>query len=139
VLFRLLNITVAPLFKTIKRQREIQGILHPAEANLGYFLAWFQSLQLPSTQSESPLALISFSPKFHVLFKSMYSTVNRIVHFSIRIIGSLLYNETRANGHPDTEFPRAQASCSVIISVLFPFSKGGAASDFHLEGTGFEF
>jgi hypothetical protein len=25
----------------------IQGLLHPAEANLGYFLAWFQSLQLP--------------------------------------------------------------------------------------------
>jgi hypothetical protein len=52
-------------FKTIKRQEaEIQGLLHPAEANLGYFLAWFQSLQLPSTQSESPLA-----PKSHVSFK----------------------------------------------------------------------
>jgi hypothetical protein len=30
---------------------------------LGYFLVWFQSLQLPSTQSESPLA-----PKSHVSF-----------------------------------------------------------------------
>jgi hypothetical protein len=50
--------------KTIKRQEaEIQGLLHPAEANLGYCLAWFQSLQLPSTQSESPLA-----PKSHVSF-----------------------------------------------------------------------
>jgi hypothetical protein len=28
------------------------------KSSLGYFLAWFQSLQLPSTQSESPLALI---------------------------------------------------------------------------------
>jgi hypothetical protein len=35
---------------------EIQGLLHPAEASIRYFLAWFQSLQLPSTQSESPLA-----------------------------------------------------------------------------------
>jgi hypothetical protein len=34
------------------------------KAILGYFLAWFQSLQLPSTQSESPLA-----PKSHVSFK----------------------------------------------------------------------
>jgi hypothetical protein len=30
---------------------EIQGLLHSAQANL----AWFQSLQLPSTQSESPV------------------------------------------------------------------------------------
>jgi hypothetical protein len=42
-------------------EAEIQGLLHPAEASLGYFLAWFQSLQLPSTESESPLA-----PKSHV-------------------------------------------------------------------------
>jgi hypothetical protein len=39
-------------------EAEIQGLLHPAEANLGYFLARFQSLQLPSVQSESPLVLI---------------------------------------------------------------------------------
>jgi hypothetical protein len=44
-------------------ENEIKSLLHPAEANLGYFLAWFQSLQLPSTQSESPLA-----PKRHVSF-----------------------------------------------------------------------
>jgi hypothetical protein len=44
-------------------QAEIRG-LHPAEANLGYFLAWFQSLQLPCTESESPLA-----PKSHVSSK----------------------------------------------------------------------
>jgi hypothetical protein len=37
-------------------EAEIQGLLHPAEANLGYFLAWYQPLQLPSTQYESPLA-----------------------------------------------------------------------------------
>jgi hypothetical protein len=43
---------------------EIHGLLHPAEANLGYFLAWFRSLQLPSTQSESPLA-----PKSYVSFE----------------------------------------------------------------------
>jgi hypothetical protein len=44
-------------------EAEIQGLLHPAEANFGYFLAWFQSLQLLTTQSESPLApksLVSF-------------------------------------------------------------------------------
>jgi hypothetical protein len=50
-------------------QAEIQG-LHPAEANLGYFLAWFQSFHLPSTQSESPLALIPLAPKSHVSFKA---------------------------------------------------------------------
>jgi hypothetical protein len=51
--------------QTIKRQEsEIHGLLHPAQGNLGYFLAWFQSLQLPSTRSENPLA-----PKSHVSFK----------------------------------------------------------------------
>jgi hypothetical protein len=45
-------------------EAEIQGFLHPAEANLGYCLAWFQSLQLPSPQSESPL-----EPKCQVSFK----------------------------------------------------------------------
>jgi hypothetical protein len=29
-------------------EAEIQGLFHPAEANLQYFLALFQSLQLPS-------------------------------------------------------------------------------------------
>jgi hypothetical protein len=48
-------------------EAEIQALLHPAEANLGYFLAGFQSLQLPSTQSESPFALIPLAPKSHVL------------------------------------------------------------------------
>jgi hypothetical protein len=42
-------------------EAEIQGLLHPAQANPGYFVTWFQSFQLPSTQSESPLA-----PKSHV-------------------------------------------------------------------------
>jgi hypothetical protein len=44
-------------------------LLHPAQANLGYFLAWFQSLQLPSTQSESPLALIPLAPNAMCLLK----------------------------------------------------------------------
>jgi hypothetical protein len=61
------NITV----KTVKRQAEIWGLLHPAEASLGY------SLQLLSTKCESPLA-----SKSHVSFV-MYSTVNRIFHISI--------------------------------------------------------
>jgi hypothetical protein len=51
--------------KTMKRQEaEIQGRLYPAQASLGYFLAWFQPVQLPSTQPESLLA-----PKSHVSFK----------------------------------------------------------------------
>jgi hypothetical protein len=50
-------------------EAEIQGILPPAKANLGHFLALFQSLQLPSTQPESPLALISLAHKSHVSFK----------------------------------------------------------------------
>jgi hypothetical protein len=36
-------------------EAEIQGLLHPAEANLGHILARFLSLHLPSTQPESPL------------------------------------------------------------------------------------
>jgi hypothetical protein len=60
-------------------EAKFQCLLHPAQANLGYFLVWFQSLQLPSTQSESPLV-----PKFYV-FQSMHSTVKRSLHISIRI------------------------------------------------------
>jgi hypothetical protein len=30
-------------------EAEIKGLFHPDHANLGYFLAWFLSLQLPST------------------------------------------------------------------------------------------
>jgi hypothetical protein len=48
-------------------QAEIQGLLHPDEANLGYFLVWCQSLQLPS-KPESHFAQIPLAPKFHVSF-----------------------------------------------------------------------
>jgi hypothetical protein len=44
-------------------EAEIEDLLHSSEADLGYFLAWVHSLQLPSTQAESPLA-----PKCHVSF-----------------------------------------------------------------------
>jgi hypothetical protein len=44
-------------------EAKIQGLLHPAQANSRYFLAWFQSLQLPSTQSQTPPA-----PKSYVSF-----------------------------------------------------------------------
>jgi hypothetical protein len=47
-----------------RSEAEIQGLLHSAEANLGYFLAWFESLQLPSTQSER-----AFAPKSHASFE----------------------------------------------------------------------
>jgi hypothetical protein len=60
-----LTIWVVQQFLTLL-EAEIKGLLHPAQANLGYFLAWFQSLQLPSTQSESPLTLIPFIHKSHV-------------------------------------------------------------------------
>jgi hypothetical protein len=49
----------------IMSETEIQCLLHPAQANI----AWFQCLQQPSTQSESPLALIPLAPKSHVSFK----------------------------------------------------------------------
>jgi hypothetical protein len=66
------------------REAEIQG-LHPSQADLGYFLAWFQSLQPPSTQSERPLA-----PKYsyHVVFK-VYTQLRRtffVFDISILII-----------------------------------------------------
>jgi hypothetical protein len=44
-------------------EAKIQGLLHPAQASLEYFLAGFQSFQLPLTQSKSPLtskSLVSF-------------------------------------------------------------------------------
>jgi hypothetical protein len=47
---------------------EIRG-LHPGQVNVGYFLAWFQSLQLTSSQPERPLALIPLARKSHVSFK----------------------------------------------------------------------
>jgi hypothetical protein len=50
-------------------ETEFRGLLHPAQANLGYFLIWFESLQLPSSLSESPLALIPFAPKSHASFE----------------------------------------------------------------------
>jgi hypothetical protein len=75
-------------------EAEIQALLHPAEANLGHFLVWFQSLQLPLTQSESPLA-----PKSHGSFKvcAQLSAEFLIFHISIRIncnriIENLLYS-----------------------------------------------
>jgi hypothetical protein len=49
-----------------KSEAEIQGLLHPARSGFGFFLAWFQSLQLPSAQSQSPLVLIGLAPKSHV-------------------------------------------------------------------------
>jgi hypothetical protein len=50
--------------------------LSEAQTNHWYFLAWLQSLQLPSTQSKSSLAIIPHAPK------SPQSTVNSILHFS---------------------------------------------------------
>jgi hypothetical protein len=50
-------------------EAEIWGFLHPAQANLGYFLVWLQPLQLPSTQSESLLTLTPLAPKFRIYFK----------------------------------------------------------------------
>jgi hypothetical protein len=55
-------------------EAEIQGLLHPAQANPGYFIAWFQSLKLPSTQSASPLALTPRAPKRHGSFKVLVCT-----------------------------------------------------------------
>jgi hypothetical protein len=52
----------------LQSEAEIQGLIHPSQARRGRSLAWFQSLQLPSTPSESPLALIPLAPKCHVYF-----------------------------------------------------------------------
>jgi hypothetical protein len=75
----------------MKRQEaEIQDPLHPAQANLVYIFACFQSLKVTSTQSECPLA-----PKSQCLSKYV---LNWEQNFSIRInrnriIEGLLYNE----------------------------------------------
>jgi hypothetical protein len=44
---------------------DIQGLLHPAEANLDIFLRGFSLSSCHQTQSESPLALIPLAPKSH--------------------------------------------------------------------------
>jgi hypothetical protein len=49
---------------------EIQGLLHPAQAALGYFLAWFQSLQ-------SEMLLV---PKYRV-FTQKWSTFSISLYF----------------------------------------------------------
>jgi hypothetical protein len=49
-------------------EAEIQGLLHPAQDNLDYFLAWFQSLQLTSRKSERPVALFPLAPKSRCVF-----------------------------------------------------------------------
>jgi hypothetical protein len=59
-----------PLFRHYKRTRSWNpGCPSSNSTSLGYFLGWFQSLQLPSTQSEGPLALIPLALKFHVSIK----------------------------------------------------------------------
>jgi Xaa-Pro aminopeptidase len=63
------NILVEIYLKAIKREAEIQGLRHAAEADLGYLLARFQPLQPPSTQSETPLALIPLASKSRVSYK----------------------------------------------------------------------
>jgi hypothetical protein len=62
------NYSKQSLIRIYEAETEIQGLFNPGQANLRHFLAWFQYLQLPSTQSESPLALNPFAPKSHVSF-----------------------------------------------------------------------
>jgi hypothetical protein len=76
----------------------MQGLLRPVQANLGYFVVWFQSFQLPLTQTESPLALIHLAPKSHVSFEvcTQLGTEFFIFYISIwincnRISEGLLY------------------------------------------------
>jgi hypothetical protein len=70
---------------------EIQGLLHPAEANLGYFLAWFQSLQLPSTQPGSPLVpkshVLSCEQNFSFCIFDESSFIDRLCGLVIRVLG----------------------------------------------------
>jgi hypothetical protein len=65
LLMKIKNITLVPLFKNYKKTRSC----NPAQGSLGYFLVRFQSLQLPSTQSQSPLVLTLLAPKFHASFE----------------------------------------------------------------------
>jgi hypothetical protein len=57
-------------------EAEIHGLRRPAQANL----AWFQSVQLPSTQPASPLALIPLAPDSACLLKYV---LNRELFFFI--------------------------------------------------------
>jgi hypothetical protein len=61
-------------------EAEIQGLLHPAQANLGYFCVWFQSLQLPSTQRRSSCSN-AFCSKSRVMFE-VYIQLNSIFNLS---------------------------------------------------------
>jgi hypothetical protein len=64
---------MCPIFKNYKRQEaEIQG-LHPAEGNRKNFLVRFQSVKLPSTQSEISVSLIPVARQFHVSLRYVLS------------------------------------------------------------------
>jgi hypothetical protein len=68
-------------------EAKIQGLFHSAQANLGYFLAWFQSFQLPSKQPGIPHAsesLVSSKVRTQLLTEVL------IFHISTRISEGLL-------------------------------------------------
>jgi hypothetical protein len=82
-------IILQPLFKNYKWSRSWNpGPASSSSSSLGYCLAWFRSLKLPSTQSESPLALIPLAPKYHVPFKACSQLWHNIFHFSFFIFRS---------------------------------------------------
>jgi hypothetical protein len=76
VLIKIKGITVEPLFKNYKEVAEIQGHLHPAEANLGYFLTWFRPLLCPPYILK---ALIPLASKSHVSIKYVFNCEHNIL------------------------------------------------------------
>jgi hypothetical protein len=65
-------------------EAEIRDLLHPSQANLRYFLTWFHSRQLLSTQSECPLALIPLAPNPTCLLKYVLSCEENFSFFTFR-------------------------------------------------------
>jgi hypothetical protein len=70
--------------------------------NLGYFLAWFQSLKLPSAQSESPLTLIPC-----VFLKYVFNCEQNCSFFMFR------------SGLTVTGLPRTHCTCYVLYFTFF--------------------
>jgi hypothetical protein len=97
---------------------ELQRLLQPVQPDLGYSLGWFQSLRLPSIQSESPLNLISLSPQFR-LFKHLYWIVKIIFRFSYFNADYSVFGLTVPDYGGITGLPLSRTSMYISTHILY--------------------
>jgi hypothetical protein len=80
VLMKIRKISLQQIF--LLSEVEIQSFIHSVQANIRYFLVWFQSLQLPWAESESSFAPLPLAPKSHESFKVCTQLLIEIFYFS---------------------------------------------------------